>query len=126
MITYKKCNCKFLYLSIYIFLVRPSSTDESKSADSLPSASSQTPGSSKPTSSSTDNGSHDLDESSLSESSTEAVGGQGVQCIAVLPGIGSYSNSSEDSDSDSSDSEGLELVKTVFHKGGSRHKCDGK
>lgn len=105
---------------------RPSSTADSKSTENLPSASPQNPGSSKATRTSSDNGSHDQDEHSSNESSGEAVEGQGVQCIAVLPGIGSYSNSSEDSDSDTSDSEGVELIKTVFHKTGARHKCDSK
>nr|XP_054748574.1 PSME3-interacting protein-like [Lytechinus pictus] len=100
---------------------RPSSTDESKSPEGPAATSSKNNGSSQAT------GASSSDDSSSDQSSKDSPGEvQGVQCIAVLPGIGSYSNSSEDSDSDTSDSEGVELIKTVFHKGTSRHKCDSK
>ncbi|XP_071502621.1 PSME3-interacting protein-like [Diadema antillarum] len=76
--------------------------------------------------SSTDNGHltrEGDDRSAVKEDSSDE--GQ-VRCIAVLPGIGTYSNSSEDSDSDSSDSEGVDLIKAVFHKTSRRKKSAEK
>ena len=124
----------FVFPSLWNY--RPTSTDDAKSAENLPS-SSQSQEVPKPSESSSEtagnprpapSNQNEPADSSSSSSGEESghVSSSKVECIAILPGIGTYSNSSgDDSDSDSSDSDGgIELIKTVFHNGKRKHGCE--